>query len=242
MGNNLFSKNISKIVSESYLYEANKWIRGDSPGITIRIPCTANTEYTLSISDTINNTIFRVSTIDNDNIPSSGNYESVTDITKSGAIHSYTFTTNGSAKYILFQTNHDYITDVINSLMLNYGSTALPYEVGDYDWHMDENNNLIINAIPAPIDWQPPYPAGMWVLDDDILTNSMLPEVLVDTQGAFAGVVSLTYIQIPESVKSIGRYSFRDTGLTEVTLAEDCTYYATSFPSTCTVIGGQIIT
>lgn len=238
MSNNLFSLNTSKLVPSTAISEPNKWWYQNTNGQVLRIPCEASTEYTLSMSTTINNTIFRISTIANDNIPSGtyGNYETVTDITKSGAIHSYSFTTNSSAKYILFQTNSNCTTDAINSLMLNYGSTALPYEVGDYDWHMDENNNLIINAISAPIDWQPPYPAGMWVLDDnDILTNSMLPEVLIDYQGAFNKCAHLVEVTIPKTVKSIGKWSFRETLLTSVTIASDCTYYDTSFPENCVI-------
>lgn len=209
MSNNLFSKNTSKIVASTAISEPNKWWYQNTNGKVFRIPCKANTEYTLSVSSTINNTLFRISTIDNDNIPSGtyGNYETVTDITKSGAIHSYTFTTNSSAKYILFQINADYVTDAINSLMLNYGDTALPYEVGDYDWQLN-NDILIINAIPSllpydyahknlsdwylntkdmiendiipiRINWVKPYPLGKWYIDENnILQCSGVPEPL----------------------------------------------------------------
>lgn len=45
----------------------------------------------------------------------------------------------------------------------------------------------------------------------------------------------LTSAVIPPSVKSIGQMAFNDTKLTSVTIASDCTYYANSFPSGCTV-------
>lgn len=58
--------------------------------------------------------------------------------------------------------------------------------------------------------------------------------------GAFAYLTNLTSITIPSSVKHIGRYAFYKTGLQHVTLADDCTYYSTSFPpeSQCQVDGG----
>lgn len=116
-----------------------------------------------------------------------------------------------------------------------------PYPLGK--WYLDENDIIQCAGMPKNIGWAPPYPLGKWYLDEnDILTCSGLPDALIDDQGAFAGLTNLTDIRIPNSVKSIGRYSFRDTGLFEVTLANDCTYYTTSFPPTCTVIGGQLIT
>lgn len=57
--------------------------------------------------------------------------------------------------------------------------------------------------------------------------------------GAFAYLTNLTSITIPSSVKSIGRYAFYKTGLQSVTLANDCTYYSTSFPPECDINGGQ---
>ena len=84
-------------------------------------------------------------------------------------------------------------------------------------------------------------PASMWILRDDIIVNALIPEPLIDDQGAFAECEYLTGILIPSTVESIGRYSFRDTGLRTVTLPANCTYYSTSFPSGCTVTGGQLI-
>lgn len=103
-------------------------------------------------------------------------------------------------------------------------------------WTLDENDILTNENLPNPIDWQPPYPAGMWVLDDnDILTNSMLPEALIDYQGAFNKCAHLVEVTIPKTVKSIGEWSFRETALTSVTIASDCTYYDTSFPENCVI-------
>ena len=56
----------------------------------------------------------------------------------------------------------------------------------------------------------------------------------IDT-GAFSNAKSLRYVRIPESVKKIGKYAFRNTALTSVTIARDCEYYPTSFPDGCVV-------
>lgn len=53
--------------------------------------------------------------------------------------------------------------------------------------------------------------------------------------GAFANTVNLRYIRIPETVKRIGEYAFRNTALTSVTIARDCEYYPTSFPDGCVI-------
>ena len=52
---------------------------------------------------------------------------------------------------------------------------------------------------------------------------------------AFRGYENLTKIKIPESVKYIDYYAFYDTGLTEVTIAQDCVYQDSSFPAGCTI-------
>ena len=56
----------------------------------------------------------------------------------------------------------------------------------------------------------------------------------IDT-GAFANAISLRYVRIPESVKKIGKYAFRNTALISVTIARDCEYYPTSFPDGCII-------
>ena len=51
----------------------------------------------------------------------------------------------------------------------------------------------------------------------------------------FIGCSSLVSITIPISVKSIGNHAFRNTGLTSVTIAQDCKYYSQTFPSGCVI-------
>ena len=73
-----------------------------------------------------------------------------------------------------------------------------------------------------------------WYIDDyRMITNKYLPD-LIDV-GAFANATNLTYVRIPPTVKKIGRYSFRNTKLTSVTIASDCEYYDTSFPDGCQI-------
>lgn len=109
-------------------------------------------------------------------------------------------------------------------------------------WYLDENNELMNADLPEPLDgiFFPPYPANMWYMDENnIVTNALLPDGL--QMGAFIDNPNLTEIIIPESVKSIGPFACSGTGLTEVTLADDCDYYSTSFPEGCVVTGGHLI-
>ena len=79
-----------------------------------------------------------------------------------------------------------------------------------------------------------PYPQGIWrVTDTGILTQELLTEKI--DFGAFANAHNLRQVSIPKSCKKIGRYAFRNTRLSSVTIASDCVYYNTSFPDGCVV-------
>lgn len=109
-------------------------------------------------------------------------------------------------------------------------------------WYMNYNDRIRNELIPATLSWAKPYPYGKWYRDTDgTLKTRGLPDTLIDTQGAFSGVETLTEVYIPETVRRIGRYSFYGTSLTEVELPDECTYYSTSFPPGCIVHGGQLI-
>ena len=127
---NLFDKDNADVYEHSTLGNANEWsYGGGTTSIVLRIPCDANTRYTLSIGINLGNTLFRISEISTDDVPiegSSGGYACHT-ILNGGAINSHTFTTASDTKYILFQVNSNVTTAAINTLMLNKGST-LPYE------------------------------------------------------------------------------------------------------------------
>ena len=53
--------------------------------------------------------------------------------------------------------------------------------------------------------------------------------------GAFANSINLKKIVIPQSVKFIGENAFRNTNLSSVNLASNCTYSLESFPDKCKV-------
>lgn len=78
-----------------------------------------------------------------------------------------------------------------------------------------------------------PYPDALWRLDNQKLTTGLFVEN--ELIGAFANAVNLTKITIPRSCKYIGEYTFRNTALTSVKIASDCTYFPTSFPDGCQV-------
>lgn len=101
-------------------------------------------------------------------------------------------------------------------------------------WYVD-GEKLTHNGLPEPLTsiMQPPYPLFWWYVDNGRLVNSNLPAPV--HRGAFANCTLLETAHIPESVKSIGEYSFRNTALESVKIASDCTYSVTSFPEDCEI-------
>lgn len=91
-----------------------------------------------------------------------------------------------------------------------------------------------INEIPTH-----PFPSGIFTIYNDY------PKYYFGREELFFGAFNsspLKEIKGGNNLESIGKYSFRNTELTAVTLPQDCTYYNTSFPEDCTVTGGTIIT
>lgn len=104
-----------------------------------------------------------------------------------------------------------------------------------FAWYVDEEDNLTNDELQTLLPpMQKPYPLSLWRVDNEILTNELIESLPLDV-GAFANATQLRKVSIPKSVKKIGRYSFRNTKLTSVTIARDCEYYPTSFPDNCTV-------
>lgn len=106
-------------------------------------------------------------------------------------------------------------------------------------WYMSEDGYPKYSLFPElPTSaMRKPYPKALWRIDS-LINNSypyheLLPEVPL--LGAFANAVNLKTVRIPETVKTIGRYAFRNTQLTSVTIASDCEYYDTSFPDGCII-------
>lgn len=123
---NLFDKDNADLYEGTSLSVKDKWYYAGGQAIIIRIPCEATTLYTLKI--TASNTVFRISTVATDDVPSGGNDVVATTIANSDEITEYTFTTPSDAKYILFQGSYAVLSTILNTLMLNEGSTVIPYE------------------------------------------------------------------------------------------------------------------
>lgn len=101
-------------------------------------------------------------------------------------------------------------------------------------WYLDNDEYTTANT-PDVLNelFVPPVLSFFWVLDENDFINDNFPDYLI--RGAFANCTLLETAHIPESVKSIGEYSFRNTALSSVKIASDCTYSVTSFPEDCEI-------
>lgn len=77
------------------------------------------------------------------------------------------------------------------------------------------------------------YEHTSWEIVNGELQNADIPQV--QPIGAFSDDNLLTEIVLPEATKELGLYSFYNSGLQEVTLSEDCTFYPTTFPESCVI-------
>lgn len=109
-------------------------------------------------------------------------------------------------------------------------------------WYFDEDGNLTnTDFITLPsMPFVGDSPLTEWRIDPDI--NNGMPYVplmlclpVLAHTGAFMDCANLSYVEIPHSCKSIGRYAFAGTALKKVKIAADCTYYDTSFPEDCEI-------
>lgn len=103
-------------------------------------------------------------------------------------------------------------------------------------WYVTENPNDIRRA--NTLDYHSPcfdipFPSPVWYTDGTDVTHGGAKDYI--EMGAFKGATNLTSVVIPRSVKKIGPEAFADTGLTEVTIANDCVYEDTSFPPGCVI-------
>lgn len=121
------------------------------------------------------------------------------------------------------------------------GSAIVPEDITsctlELEYHWIDNNGSPTNPdFPQNIPEKPfvePYPNNLWRISNGQIYHELYPEPQL--LGAFANCHNLNTVVIPESVKSIGEYAFRNTQLTSVTIARDCTYYSTSFPDGCII-------
>ena len=130
--NNLFDKNNANIIINSELDMENlKWIYNSAASArVIRFKCHPNVKYSISFSNTIENTFFRIATISSNDIPNSETYYSVISVLNdTTGLKQYTFSTDSTAKHILIQVNEEetIFNNMLESLMINYGE-LIPYE------------------------------------------------------------------------------------------------------------------
>ena len=103
-------------------------------------------------------------------------------------------------------------------------------------WYVSENPYDVKTAatkdyyLPC---YDVPFPSPIWYTDGTDVTHGGAKDYI--EMGAFKGATNLTSVVIPRSVKKIGPEAFADTGLTEVTIANDCVYEDTSFPPGCVI-------
>lgn len=134
----------------------------------------------------------------------------------------------------------------INSLRIELHSSSLsPPQSATIElicenaWYMSEDGYPRYSLFPElpSSAMTKPYPKALWrighQINSDYPYHELLPEVPL--LGAFANATNLRTVRIPETVKTIGRYAFRNTQLTSVTIASDCEYYDTSFPDGCII-------
>lgn len=106
------------------------------------------------------------------------------------------------------------------------------------DWVMTGDGARARDAADIDIpEYQVPIPLAAWRIEQGVNDGFPLNKLMgehVDF-GAFANAHNLRQVSIPKSCKKIGRYAFRNTQLSSVTIARDCVYYSTSFPDGCVV-------
>lgn len=107
-------------------------------------------------------------------------------------------------------------------------------------WRIEQgvNDGFPFNKLTKDIpEYQSPPPLAAWRIEQGVNNGFPLNKLMgehVDF-GAFANAHNLRQVSIPKSCKKIGRYAFRNTQLSSVTIASDCVYYNTSFPDGCVV-------
>ena len=130
---NKFNKDDSSLLySSTNLAATAQWSYGGT-GTTIRIPCKSSQAYTLSCN--IDTTVWRISCVESENVPSDGNPVTTVDIVRSKPTSGvYTFTTTANTKYVLFQCGVSVLSEAVAILMLVEGSTAPSEYHPYYEW------------------------------------------------------------------------------------------------------------
>ena len=199
--NNLFDKDNPNAIQCGFYDDAGIYGQNST---SIYIPCKPNTTYTISKQGNITNSFLRLGTTAE--IPDIGG--SIIDFAMgSGDISSLSLTTSTNAKYLLAMiTNSSLgsanIQEVYDSIQINIGDTALPYEP-----YFEGLLNTKTTEIRS-------YDANKSVID-----TIPIPAEIQDLNGYGEGI-SLDYynkvdLENDTYVKNIGRYVF--TGSEKIT-------------------------
>lgn len=140
-GKNLFDKDNTSSIN-AYINDSTSKFTSSGTVKTYYIPCKGNTTYTLS---KILSNQFRVGT--SVNIPAIDG--DLLQVWKDNSATTYSITTNSSAKYLCFCIHNSSgatVTEqqVLDSLMINEGSTALPYEPYGKVWYIEKQIGKVV--------------------------------------------------------------------------------------------------
>ena len=173
-----------------------------------------------------------------------------------------TWTNTDQARYVRFCLSYS-SGDITPS---NLGSCVFEYDA-HINWLMNDGEYPYLDSVPTtPLAFNEPYPIILMTQSDgkypkfeslNLIDFSPDYPIILMTQrtneypklesldsknlGAFGHCNTLKSITIPLSCTSIGKHTFTESGIKNVTLPNNCTYYSTSFPQDCNIIGGQLI-
>ena len=199
-GNQLFNKNNPKILNAKY----GTTITADNNERMLYIPCKPNTTYTLyHIATTpMRNSIGTTQTLPSISTPiENGVYSSTSP---------KTITTNANAKYIVWQfyamndTTHT-LQQVLDSIMINEGATALPYEEykgNDYEINLGKNYFDINGTVQ--VGTLDRYNYGFTLIKGtNRVINFKLPQMLD------AGTYTLSFDMVNSNLSAVGKFGFQ---------------------------------
>ena len=161
-GKNLFDKNnVERIYA--YIQDNTTW-RYYNDSYSIRIPVKPNTNYVIS-ADNSNETIFRAGVTDSSDIPVSGTNVALYSTTRYSNTNTPIYITTGAnAKYIVIQVAEDSANDTFNTLQVEKGNTATPYQPYQEPQEVDiELSSIELNKIGDYEDYIDGTPDN-WVL------------------------------------------------------------------------------
>lgn len=129
-----------EIAHAGYITSNGKTYRTNG-GTSAFIPCKPNTTYTVNRGAVVSSNRFMISTCDT----SPTNYSELTAVMDSGGQRYFTFTTNETAAYIVVYLNSEPNSN-IGELMVNLGSSPLPYEPYGYQegWEVRDSQDRLI--------------------------------------------------------------------------------------------------